>query len=68
MKFALGTRSPDNPNYFKSSLYTDPNSILLKVTKSKDPYYDPIQNKVRDPKKEMAEKEKKKSEKSKRVN
>ena len=43
LKFALGTRSPANPNYFRSSLYSDPNQTMLKLPNDvKAPYYDPI--------------------------
>ena len=49
LKFALGTRSPANPHYFKSQRYNDPNQALLRVTGGNVPYFDPVTKQIVQP-------------------
>lgn len=38
LRFALGVRSPEKKNYFKSKLFTTPEEIKLKVGNNKTQY------------------------------
>lgn len=49
LNFALGTRSPANPNFPKPKNYNDPNDAKLTFPKDKAPYYDPVSKTVRVP-------------------
>lgn len=55
LSFALGTRSPQNPDIAKPKHYNDPNDAKLKFPKGKVPYYDPVTKKVKVPGKDTAQ-------------
>lgn len=55
LNFALGTRSPANPHYPKSTLYTDPKDAKLSFPKNKTPYYDPVSKTIKVPGKDGSE-------------
>lgn len=55
LSFALGTRSPANPNFPKSKNYNDPNDAKLAFPKDKTPYYDPVSKTVKVPGKDKEE-------------
>lgn len=63
LNFALGTRSPANPQYPKTKLYHDPKEAKLEFPKGKVPYYDPVSKTVKVPGKDSADtkKERRKS-------
>lgn len=46
LRFALGARSPDRKNYFKSKLYTAPEDSKLKIGNESKTMYNPSQNKT----------------------
>lgn len=58
LNFALGTRSPANPHYPKTTLYTDPNDAKLNFPKNKTPYYDPVSKTIKVPGKDVPESKK----------
>lgn len=55
LNFALGTRSPANPNFPKSTHYTDPKDAKLSFPKNKTPYYDPVSKTIKVPGKESSQ-------------
>lgn len=55
LNFALGTRSPANPNFPKSTHYTDPKDAKLNFPKNKTPYYDPVSKTIKVPGKESSQ-------------
>ena len=54
LSFALGTRSPANPNFPKPKHYVDPNDAKLNFPKDKTPYYDPVSKTVKVPGKDSS--------------
>jgi DNA-binding XRE family transcriptional regulator len=55
LNFALGTRSPANPQYPKSTLYTDNKDAKLSFPKNKIPYYDPVSKTIKVPGKDQSD-------------
>ena len=56
LNFALGKRSPANPQYQKTKMYNDPKDAKLAFPKNKAPYYDPVSKTVKIPGKDSDEK------------